>query len=192
MPRKSKRVGQVTPVDFELAAAQISAAADAEQPKARKPRKAPIAAPVVEPVAAPVVEPVAAPVAAPVAEWMSAGEIDADTEAAIEEAKRDTRRSIVPQVFKVRYAKHQGTCGDDMALELKAETTLPSGKLDLPRLKEIADQNGLNTDKYTKLNPGQWRMNIGNRLRGMLDRGEDVVVGTRRFQAEDWIPRAGH
>ena len=173
----------VSDADFALAASQIAAAADAGQPKARKPR---VAKPKVE--AAPIV--VAKP--EPVVEWASAGEIDPEIEAAIDEAKKDNRRSIVPQTYKVRYAKHQGTCGDDMALELKAETTGAFGKLDLPRLKEIAEQNGLDVTKYAKLNPGQWRMNVGNRLRGKLDRGEDVVVGTRRFSAEDWTPRAGH
>jgi hypothetical protein len=195
-------VTQLLDADFDMVAAQISAAADAGQPKARKPRvtkpkaveadagqpkarKPRVAKPK---AAAPVVVAKPAPV-----EWVSASEaLDPDVEAAIEEAKKDNRRSIVPQTYKVRYAKHQGTCGDDMALELKAETTGALGKLDLPRLREIAEQNGLDVTKYAKLNPGQWRMNVGNRLRGKLDRGEDVVVGTRRFSAEDWAPRAGH
>lgn len=106
-------------------------------------------------------------------------------------------KSIVPAKFKERYAKNNGTCGDDMAKELKAATTmLNSDKretLDVEALKRVAAQNGLGEtlDGYIakKLNNGQLRMNVGNKLRGLLKAGTDVTVGTgktkRVFKAED-------
>ena len=99
------------------------------------------------------------------------------------------RRSIVPMRFKDRYSKHGGTCGDDMALELKAATTMLNADkretLDLAALKAIAAENGIDTAKYEGLNNGQWRMNIGNKLRGALKGGKDVTIGKRTFKAED-------
>ena len=99
------------------------------------------------------------------------------------------RRSIVPMRFKERYAKHGGTCGDDMALELKAAKTMLNADkretLDLAALKAIAAENGIDTAKYEGMNNGQWRMNIGNKLRGALKGGKDVTIGKRTFKAED-------
>ena len=103
------------------------------------------------------------------------------------------RRSIVPNRFKAEYSKHGGTCGDDMALELKAATTTVNADqrpcLDLPAIKAIAEANGINWRPYEGLNNGQWRMNIGNKLRGRLAKGLDVKVGKRTFKAEDYEPK---
>jgi hypothetical protein len=102
-------------------------------------------------------------------------------------------RSIVPMKFKARYAKNAGTCGDDMALELKAATTTRNADkrevLDTEALWAIAKANGLDVAKYVDLNNGQKRMNVGNKLRGLLAAGTDVVVGTRQFKAEDFMPK---
>lgn len=103
------------------------------------------------------------------------------------------RRSIVPGKFKDKYKAHGGSCGDDMALELKAATTTRNADkrevLDIPALKVIAAANGLDgvLDGYIAkaLNNGQLRMNIGNRLRGLLKAGTDVTIGKRLFKAED-------
>ena len=193
MSRKSKKSIATSAEAFAFAAEQIGAAADALAiptflKRSRKPK-----APKVEPTnPAPMPVDVAPiEVIEPTVEQVAEAVIEAHPEAAqaVEEAKADTRRSIVPRKYKVRYAAHQSTCGDDMALELKAETTLPTGKLNWEALKAIAEANGLDVEKYASLNPGQKRMNIGNRLRGKLDRGEDVTIGTRRFAAEDWTPR---
>ena len=102
-------------------------------------------------------------------------------------------KSIVPLAFKARYAKNNGTCGDDMAKELKAATTVLNADkretLDEAALFAIAAQNKIDVSKYVKLNNGQKRMNVGNRLRGLLKAGTDVTIGTgktkRVFKAED-------
>jgi hypothetical protein len=99
------------------------------------------------------------------------------------------KRSIVPAKFKDRYKAHGGTCGDDMALELKAATTTRNSDkrevLDIDALRAIAGANGIDFAKYETMNNGQKRMNVGNKLRGLLKAGKDVVVGTRVFKAED-------
>ena len=99
------------------------------------------------------------------------------------------RRSIVPAKFKQAYSQHQDTCGDKIGLTLKAATTKKNedgrDTLDLAALKAIASANGLTEalDGYiTKgLNNGQLRMNIGNKLRGMLKNEEKVVIGKQTF-----------
>ena len=87
------------------------------------------------------------------------------------------RRSSVPMRVKERYAKHGGTT--TMLNADKRET------LDLAALKAIAAENGIDTAKYEGMNNGQWRMNIGNKLRGALKGGKDVTIGKRTFKAED-------
>lgn len=103
------------------------------------------------------------------------------------------RRSIVPMKFKERYSKHGGTCGDDMAMELKAATTTRNADkrevLDVEALWAIAKSNKIDVAKYLDLNNGQKRMNVGNKLRGRLAAGADVVIGARTFKAEDFVPK---
>ena len=103
--------------------------------------------------------------------------------------KRAAKAAKAAKAALVETAKHGGTCGDDMALELKAATTMLNADkretLDLAALKAIAAENGIDTAKYEGMNNGQWRMNIGNKLRGALKGGKDVTIGKRTFKAED-------
>ena len=164
----------------------LSAGPKAAKPvtvKAAKTPKAPKAAkPVKEPKAAPVeAKPLSTPTTA-------APALNPDG-TPIEKVKR----SIVPMKFKERYKSHGGTCGDDMALELKAATTTRNADkrevLDVKALWAIAKLNGIDVAKYVDLNNGQKRMNVGNKLRGKLAAGEDVVIGARQFKAEDFVPK---
>lgn len=102
-------------------------------------------------------------------------------------------RSIVPMKFKARYAKNNGVCGDDVSLELKAATTTRNADkrevLDVEVLWEIALANNIDVAKYRDLNNGQKRMNVGNKLRGLLAAGTDIIIGSRQFKAEDFTPR---
>lgn len=108
--------------------------------------------------------------------------------------KVKVRRSIVPMKFKARYAKHGGTCGDDMATELKAATTTLNAdkreSLDVDALWAIAAANGVDVERYLNLNNGQKRMNVGNKLRGLLKAGTNVTIGTRTFDAAEFEPGA--
>lgn len=51
---------------------------------------------------------------------------------------------------------------------LREQVTDHTGGLDLIRLRDIAAQYGIDADRYAHLNPGQQRMNIGNRLRKLV------------------------
>lgn len=102
-----------------------------------------------------------------------------------EGGKKASRRSIVPARFKERYAKHDDSCGDRVAAALKKATTTQDSegrdKCDLKALKEIATANGVWNPKYASLNAGQQRMNVGNRLRGMIKNDETVTIGSTRY-----------
>ncbi len=95
------------------------------------------------------------------------------------------RRSIVPAKFKAQYAKHNDTCGDKLALVLKKATTTVNSDgretLDVKALRDIAKANGIDFSRYEALNNGQKRMNVSNKMRGMLKNDEKVVIGTQTF-----------
>jgi hypothetical protein len=50
-------------------------------------------------------------------------------------------------------------------LWLRHRTTGPDGGLDLELMRQVAQEYGIDADRYAHLNPGQQRMNVGNRLR---------------------------
>lgn len=50
-------------------------------------------------------------------------------------------------------------------LWLRRRTTCPDGSLDLNLLRQVAQGYDIDADMYAHLNPGQQRMNVGNRLR---------------------------
>lgn len=102
------------------------------------------------------------------------------------------KRSIVPASFKARYAEHNDTCGSTLSLALKDATSgVNKDKrpcLLVPELFAIAKANGIDTKPYAGLNNGQKRMNVYNRLVGLLNDGTDVRVGKRVFRAADHKP----
>lgn len=107
----------------------------------------------------------------------------------------DAGGSIVPNKYRIKYGVTQ-RCGDDVAEELSAFVTLPragkkdiDGGLDRARLRAVAEQNGLGDRlaeyEHRELNGGLLRMNISNILRGMVRRGERVVIGKRVWEARE-------
>lgn len=98
------------------------------------------------------------------------------------------QKSIVPVRFKAKYAEHNDSNGDRVALALKTATTTKNADgrtaVDLEALAKIAADNGIDMAAYAKLNVGMKRMNVGNRLRGMLKNEKPVVIGKQRFA--DW------
>ena len=94
-------------------------------------------------------------------------------------------RSIVPAKFKERYSGSQNTNGDPIALALKAATTKLNEEgraaLDLDKLHEIADANGV---PVRGANNGQFRMNVANRLRGLIKHGKQVKIAGVVFGPE--------
>lgn len=98
-----------------------------------------------------------------------------------DKAKRDSG-SIIPAKYKKKYGATAGTCGDRLALALKEATTTKNedGRpcLDVEALFAIAKANEVDPKPYAKMNNGQKRMNIANKLRGVLLDGNDVKIGT--------------
>lgn len=98
--------------------------------------------------------------------------------------------SIIKAKYKKEYKKLGGLCGDDMSCELTSATTIGADekgnvKTCLLKLREIATANGVWKDSYSKLNPGQQRMTIGNCLRHKMERGEKVTIGKVVMGGED-------
>ena len=94
-------------------------------------------------------------------------------------------RSIVPVSFKQVYKAFSGTCGDNVAMALKLATTTKNkdGRdcLDVAALKRIARENKVDFTPYEKLNNGQKRMNVGNKLRGIIEQSGKVVIDGKVF-----------
>jgi len=111
---------------------------------------------------------------------------------AVEKNGEDTapvqlKGGIIKPQFRDRYKKNGGNCGDDLAAELTAATTVKEGKktrVDAAKLKAIAEANGVWRESYSSLNVGQQRMNVSNRLRNKLREGEKVKIGSRVLQDE--------
>lgn len=86
-------------------------------------------------------------------------------------------RSIVKKVYRVRYKPTDNTNGDAIAQELREylETEKDDGTpgIDRERLAAFAKANGFWDEKYTRLNNGQVRMNVGNKLRAKLRKNPD-------------------
>jgi len=84
-------------------------------------------------------------------------------------------KSIVKRKYRVMYRPNRNTCGDDFARKLK-DYLYPDGEtLDLGRLRKLAECNDAWDARYMMLNSGQKRMNVGNRLRAKVKRGESIV-----------------
>lgn len=86
------------------------------------------------------------------------------------------RGSVVPDEYRYRYGAEQN-CGDEVAKRLTAEVTGTDG-VDLDRAREIAALNGVE-DRFDGwmskgLNPGMVRMNLGNVLRGLARKEQEV------------------
>lgn len=100
---------------------------------------------------------------------------------------RQIKGSIIKTKYKDRYKKNGGSCGDEIAEELTAYVVVfdrGKARLDLKRVREVAEVNGLWKDSYSKLNPGQLRMTIGNRLRVKRATGDQINIGGAVFMTE--------
>lgn len=114
---------------------------------------------------------------------------DADEEQGGEDGEDeddDSGKSIVKAKYKTQYRPFKQTCGDDMSrrisLAIKTVVTIEtkSGKtkkvlrIDPKRLQRLARMNGVWSDEYLKLNVGQQRMNVGNRIRKLAKDGVEI------------------
>lgn len=78
----------------------------------------------------------------------------------------ETNKSGKMSALRGRYGK-DANCGDPVAEALKGA--------DLAALTAFANSVGVDTDKYAALNNGQRRMNVGNRLRHLIKKGEVTI-----------------
>lgn len=90
-------------------------------------------------------------------------------------------KSIVKRKYKTKYRPFKMTNGDDLAQQMKAHLNTAEGddgkpRIDAAKLKRFAQANGVWDPAYVKLNVGQRRMNLGNRLRAKIRRDQHVVV----------------
>lgn len=103
-----------------------------------------------------------------------------------EEAPRK-RVTVVPPKYKARYANPEvnkglpGTNGSKLAFLLNKLLVKDLGfgqtRVDVAMLNAIGAENGIDVQaRWGMRNVGQQRMNLGNVLRGMLQRGEKVVI----------------
>jgi hypothetical protein len=99
-----------------------------------------------------------------------------------EEAEGDGEgRSVVKRKYKQAYKPHDDTSGDDFSQAFIAAAE-SDGRLDMDALAGIAKANGLDLGRWSHLNPGMQRMNLGNVLRGMQRKGTTVVIGKLKFE----------
>ena len=77
--------------------------------------------------------------------------------------------SVVPAKYRERY--QDGSCGDEIALQLKKRCTAADGTFDLAKLKAIAVANDVVwNERWDQINPGLARLSCGNRLRALARR----------------------
>lgn len=101
----------------------------------------------------------------------------------VEVPELKTGGNVVPKTYRERYGKEQ-TCGDDMANALKSYVTDKDGKCDPEKLAKVASDNGVDLGRWANANIGMQRMNLGNVLRGMVNRHQKVKVGSAKFHIE--------
>ena len=101
-------------------------------------------------------------------------------------------RQIIPAKYRELYAQNNDRCGDDMSEILAAELVSHDEKgrpvLNTGAYQQVADDNGVDTSRWNHLNNGMRRMNLGNVLRGMVNKGTDIKIGTHTIKgtvAED-------
>lgn len=90
--------------------------------------------------------------------------------------------NVIKPQYRPAYKVSNG-CGDNIQKELAAEFLVehPETKepvLDVKRFKAWAKGYDVWQPKYESLNPGMQRMNVGNRIRGLIRNGATVKVGS--------------
>lgn len=85
-------------------------------------------------------------------------------------------KTVVPFKYRLQYGPDQN-CGDTVARLLSDYVRDENGKVDTDRLSEVANRNGVDLGKWSHLNLGMVRMNLGNVLRGRVRNGATVHIG---------------
>ena len=100
------------------------------------------------------------------------------------QTKRSNHCGVMPRAYHDRYEgnPHGPGCGDGLDIALRDACTEDGEDLNLAMLKQIGEQAGLWRTEWEQRNPGMQRMNLANRLRGMLrnDAEATVQIGDHR------------
>lgn len=97
-------------------------------------------------------------------------------------ADDDTSKSIVKRRYRDTYRSNDTshTNGDEIATQMREYLNVEGKdgviRIDTAKLKRFAKANGCWQDSYANLNPGQQRMNVGNRLRRRIRKEEGFKV----------------
>jgi|GEM_PF-6475561 hypothetical protein len=83
-----------------------------------------------------------------------------------------TGQSVIKQKYRERY--EDGSCGDGLARKLRKYLETETGTIDLAKLQQLAERNGLWASRYASLNPGMVRVVVANRLRKLLRAGSSI------------------
>ena len=91
-------------------------------------------------------------------------------------------KSIVKRVYKTKYRPHHMTCGDELSGLISAHVIDKDNedgepRVNRERLVRFAKLNGCWDERYVRLNVGQVRMNVGNRLRAKVRKGHEIIWG---------------
>tara|TARA_R110000787_G_scaffold59086_1_gene133997 strand:- start:325 stop:813 length:489 start_codon:yes stop_codon:yes gene_type:complete len=116
-------------------------------------------------------------------EWARGGNPkDALDQAILEYAtwieKKSDNVVVMAEYYRDKYNQKDGQCGDIVSKAMAG--------LEHTVVCNVAKINGIDHSVYDHLNNGMRRMNIGNRLRGKLRRGEDVIIGDETIKAEEY------
>ena len=107
----------------------------------------------------------------------------APQDTATEAEATDEGKNAIGAKYRDKYGK-EGHNGDDIAVALKAHLVGEKNKIDVPLMIKCFEANGIEYAKYEHLNVGMQRMNLGNRLRGLFNKGTKVKIGKDTFFVE--------
>lgn len=96
-----------------------------------------------------------------------------------DEDEEDNGKSMVKKRYKRAYRPHKMTCGDEISSLLTAHVrvkTEDGWRVDRKKLVRFAKANGVWDERYDLLNIGSIRMNIGNRIRGLINKNPDYQI----------------
>lgn len=101
-----------------------------------------------------------------------------------DESDADQGHSVVKAKYKAKYKPHKGKCGDNLSYDITEHVTVEDedGKkhVDHGVLKAFAEANGVWIGKYDAMlrrnQAGLVRMNVANRLRGLMRRDKEFKI----------------
>jgi len=92
--------------------------------------------------------------------------------------------NVIGKDYRSKYGRDQN-CGDQVVAAFKDAVVGDDEDARCDALRAVANANDINYDRWSHLNIGMRRMNLGNVLRGMIKRGEAVTIGSQTWEATD-------